>query len=339
MDNVKLKKEYSSLMKRARELTKEDCCFLCKKKVSSFCNSHSIPQFVMKNVSYNGKVLVGENSISKEALLLDDIKGINNSWTFFSICNECDNVYFKNYENESNLDISKIDNEIMAEIALKNFLQMIYKRKIEKKIDELLSPIFINEDVTKKLDLRDFTRDLNRAKNIIDKNLKSGMKIIFYRELDYVVPIAVQQTLSVYKDYRGYIVNDVLNAPDSEILHVAHIAVFPLKHKSVILVFSHKDDTNWRVLQRSIELLNYDDQLIYVSYLIFKFTENYVISPRIDNNFINNENLIKLSKESYDYKSKFIKPWEGFDMNCKLVDFRDVPCVFDKQFRLDKQNL
>lgn len=65
--------------------------------------------------------------------LLDDDKGINQSGTFHIICSECDNKIFSDYEEPKNyrdLPTSKM----IAQIAMKNYLKSIAKRKLEMAI-------------------------------------------------------------------------------------------------------------------------------------------------------------------------------------------------------------
>ncbi len=43
MDDIELTKRFNEINHRAEEQSKLDYCLLCKKKVTSFCNSHSLP--------------------------------------------------------------------------------------------------------------------------------------------------------------------------------------------------------------------------------------------------------------------------------------------------------
>lgn len=49
----KILNEYKS---KATANAKSDTCYLCQKKSSSFCNSHSVPQFCLKNIAAQGEV-------------------------------------------------------------------------------------------------------------------------------------------------------------------------------------------------------------------------------------------------------------------------------------------
>ena len=52
---------------KAENYIRNDCCILCKNKVTSFCNSHLIPQFVLNNICDCGKLAVGQQIIENEA--------------------------------------------------------------------------------------------------------------------------------------------------------------------------------------------------------------------------------------------------------------------------------
>ncbi len=44
-------------MKEAHQAEKRDTCYFCRKSVTSFCNSHSVPKFCLENIATNGDVL------------------------------------------------------------------------------------------------------------------------------------------------------------------------------------------------------------------------------------------------------------------------------------------
>lgn len=46
---IPIDKNISRMFKKVRAQAKEEHCAVCGKPCSSFCNSHSVPQFVYKN--------------------------------------------------------------------------------------------------------------------------------------------------------------------------------------------------------------------------------------------------------------------------------------------------
>ena len=57
MESMDAKKFMSRLVKSSKQKAKLKVCPLCGKEQTSFCNSHSIPQFVLNNIAVNGKLL------------------------------------------------------------------------------------------------------------------------------------------------------------------------------------------------------------------------------------------------------------------------------------------
>ena len=69
------KKEISHIQRKVRELSKPTTCLLCGEPQSSFCNSHLVPQMVLKNIAKNGKLL--QASLLMRIEDIDIEKGIN----------------------------------------------------------------------------------------------------------------------------------------------------------------------------------------------------------------------------------------------------------------------
>lgn len=107
MESMDAKKFMSRLVKSSKQKAKLKVCPLCGKEQTSFCNSHSIPQFVLNNIAVNGKLLqfaaLAAYKPMIEENLVDIEKGIKNSCTFQFICRECDSKLFSDYEDEISL--------------------------------------------------------------------------------------------------------------------------------------------------------------------------------------------------------------------------------------------
>ena len=80
-----LQKQFNQIMKEARSNSKLEYCLCCNKKVSSFCNSHSIPKFILSNLSERGMILNSNYYFGSTLMKFE--KGINNSGTFHRIMN------------------------------------------------------------------------------------------------------------------------------------------------------------------------------------------------------------------------------------------------------------
>ena len=336
-NEIELLKQRRHLIRQADKDSKQEKCLLCQKKMDSYCNSHIIPQFVLNNIADNGHLYMGiesfhvleKNSICKE-------KGVNNTWVFRVICKDCDKHYFADYETEGAL-LTQPNTKVMAEIALKSVMMQIAKRYHEIALYNLMQDSIIDKyllDEQNELDLRDYLHDFRRSKKIIDKNLKSGFILLYYKILNYVTPIAMQGPIVVHRDIDGEIVNDVNNYSHNICMQDLFCCVFPLKEKTVVLAFHYRDDTNYKKFDRKFLRLDEEQKLAYLNYLIFKYCEHYAISPNIKTEILMNTNLIKLSKENNDQESSFASVEELLWGNHKLVDWKDIPNLLAENNKL-----
>ena len=135
MHKPQINKELSRSLSSARSSAKGSNCFICKNKCDSFCNSHSVPQFCLRKIADKGKVL--QSGLQEEFPLLGDDTGVKKAGIFFLICHNCDNTKFQEYENPQSYN-QQISQTILAQIAMKNTLQLISKRKIEYQLYKIL---------------------------------------------------------------------------------------------------------------------------------------------------------------------------------------------------------
>lgn len=326
-------KRLSKTKRKAIEDSKQEACLLCGEKCSSFCNSHIIPQFVLNNIALNGQLHRGLDYFFFPNSPLSALKGVNNTWTFRIICNNCDQKYFRDYESEESL-LSSPTTKMLAEIGLKGTMMQIAKRYYERAVfaqysDSIKNKAFLDEEHA--LDLRDYFFDFKRLKKIIDKNLKSGISLVYYTILDYVTPIAMQGPIAVHRDLDGEIVNDVYDYNPNTKMQSLFCSIFPLKQKTVIILFHLRDDRNYVKFDKKFATLNDQDKLCYISYLVFKYCEHFAISPKIKPEILANENLNKLAKERNDSPKPFLSIDDLFSENQRLVSWNDVPNLLSKE--------
>lgn len=146
-NNIELRKELSRMLKKARANAKPDKCIICGEPQTSFCNSHSVPQMVLKKICDDGELLYINSLVGLEAVNMK--KGINNAGTFHFICNTCDGNLFQGYEDAEILKKYPTDT-MLAEIALKNVLLMLSKRNEEKALFDIAQKErkgFLNKEI------------------------------------------------------------------------------------------------------------------------------------------------------------------------------------------------
>ena len=130
-----LKKDWSAFCHQVEQNAQPDHCLLCGKKMTSPCNSHVVPRFILERIAEKGMVSYGQ-SLFENACKNDYIKtttGIKNAFTFRLICNDCDKLRFCHYEEtESILNYDNFNREkqkqILSEMAIKTHLSHIYTK-------------------------------------------------------------------------------------------------------------------------------------------------------------------------------------------------------------------
>ena len=322
-DMIETKKKVAKFLKEVRDESKPSRCIVCGRLQSSFCNSHSVPRMVLKNIAENGNVLQANALVGME--IIDTEKGVNNSGTFQFICRECDASLFKDYENQDNLLAQPIDNKIIAEIVLKDTLVMLSKRNQEKviyskgakmgKIDGVENMI-----ETQELDEREYRDEMQLYMELIN-NCNDSFNVVYHTILPYVVPIATQTIIAMQKDLEGVEINNLYDFSPAIRIQNIHIAVFPLEDSTVVVMFYHKRDRKYRKFWRQMNSISEGRRLEIINYLIFKYSENYYLAPSIKETIEHDEKLVQLSREYNEM------PNLGYILsNTMISEYKPVQC-------------
>ncbi len=327
-ENIEIKKKINEIKKKAHRDAKQSSCIICGENQTSFCNSHLVPRMILKNIALNGEVLNANSAMSIPCI--DDKNGVNNAGTFQFICRECDSKWFQEYENEGNL-MDKPSDAMLAQIALKNIIMMLSKRYDERELWKRIGQEMQNLENSKllediqNLDMNEYLNEIEMYKEIITNEVLGGFRILFFEKLPYVVQIAVQTPMAIYKDPDGFVVNDVYNMDENIRIQNMHVCVFPLKTESIVLVFHHLRDKNYRKIRHYFNSHSSEQNLQYINYLIFAYTENFYFSPQIKTIIEENEKLRKLSQENNE------KPNFGFqtlfdeEVGSEPVKMEEIP--------------
>ena len=285
----------------------------------------------------NGKVINAAYALELD--FVDQEDGIMRSGTFFLICNECDRLLFSDYESETNL-LETPCNLLLAEIAVKDALLQVSKRNYEIELYDLLQNEYNRYenkellDTIHELDLRDYMFDYRRAKKIIDKRLKSGYILTYTTILPYVVPIAAQTGITLIRDIKGNIVNDIYDTSPMIRMQTLHCCIFPLTSSTRIILFHHKDDRNYIHFDDQFGRLSPDEQLQRVNYMLFQHSENYFASPIIKDVLSSDENLKRLCEENGELPNLGFVHIDEINNPRKIVPIDDVPNLLSEQYKL-----
>lgn len=208
---IRKNKMFSRLSSQAAENTKRNDCYYCGKGCTSFCNSHSIPSFALERIADKGKVFSFlDNSLnpSKES------RGIKNTGTFQIICNDCDSKVFHDYENPDGYNNSP-SNTILSQIAMKNYLHLIWKKTIEIEFYRLFknkggAGIADEKIFWAEIDLDNYSKEYQFSKKSLEKN-NNSYYLCFFKHLNYVIPYAAQDAITLVGDLEDEIINDIYN--------------------------------------------------------------------------------------------------------------------------------
>ena len=336
------KKKISKMMKEARQLAKRNTCYYCNKPVESFCKSHSVPQFCLRNIASNGDVLTLNAVIDNP--IIDIEKGIGEAGTFRLICRECDSTIFSDYENPDNYNTIPTS-KMIAQMALKNNLKLISKRLIEIEFYNILSTILKNGQVVaneknyiNKLDLNAYIDSYIKARRSIEKNNRTDYYICYYEKLDYVVPIAFQGSLCLAYDFDGNVINDIYNtSPEYDAKNI-HLSILPLKNESVIVMFIDNGDKRYRRFYKQFSKLSLEDKLAALTFIIFAYSEDMYFSKTIYDETVNNQALCNVGRTGQDVLSStpFFDSMEVIRDSYDLNKMHDIPNLLSEKYKLNK---
>lgn len=321
---------------------KSDICYLCQKKSSSFCKSHSVPQFCLRNIAVEGKVYYINTILENEFIPISE--GIGRAGVFKIICRDCDSKWFQDYENQSSYG-KTITEQMMAQIALKDSLLMLSKRFYERELyklvaneSEFASAVASYQLRNIEADIIDYQKIFYHAKalcRINQEKFKSNYRLVFYQELDYVVPLAFQGPIALRFGFDKKVINDIYNTSPKYRIQNIHIGVFPLKNKTVVFLFYEKKDDRYRRFFKDFRKYSVRDRLEIINYIIFLYSENFFLSPNLDVKIFNDESfksivrcetdIITESPISKDKMSKY-----------NLQNWNNIPNFLSKEFAIKK---
>lgn len=300
-EEIRLSKMFSRLSSQAAKNTKRDRCYYCGKICSSFCNSHSIPTFALERIAENGKIFSFlDNSLnpSKES------RGIKNTGTFQIICNDCDSKVFQNYENPNGYNSLPSD-DMLSQIALKNYLQLIWKRTNENELYRILKTQYNSSIADEKLfwgkiDLDYYSKEYIYTKRALEKN-DNYYYICIFRKLDYVIPYAAQAAITLVGDLEDNLINNLYETDVDSKTSCIHIMALPLKETSIVLAFIKNGEKRYRKFYKQLQKLSSDDQLSTINYILFSNSENIFVNPTIAKTLVNDDVFQDVCKITADY--------------------------------------
>lgn len=326
---IAFRKIYSKLSGKIEDKNSA-ICPICSQPIKSFCNSHSLPRFCLKQIADNGMVI--SPSFIFNCPIFESETGVAKAGTFHLICERCDHEAFSEYENPQNY-FEQPSEKMLAQIALKTSLRFIYKRILEinmyqNLVENYPVPYLESALATSRRDYNDFFKDFKYAKKAIANSINPQYQIGYFRKLNYVIPSATQVEFILITDLNGCIINNIYNISPSYNLQPLHLCLFPLETSSIVLLFFKKGHNGLRKFCKSIKELTEYEQLQLISYMGFLYCEDIYM----------NQNIKELLKK-YDSAKKTIETSSismGFTENPeKVSDFQKISCI-KKEFDLNQ---
>lgn len=319
-------------------LTKNKVCLLCgKKMIGDVCCSHTIPQFVLKNIADNGEVLTGNNIGNA---LLKSKSGIGIALTFKLICQECDSYRFQDYE-KSDLSLESFTQDALREIVKKNYLRLIYKS------DEFLN-YFISISNRIKHDSLPYLCHMELFNmecyyKLFKETDKSKFYIIDKFELPYNTCMAFQSTIALKTGFDGELINGlgkyntkiddfrseklIKYLIDNYYNHL-HLSIYPLGDRTEVILFIKDGNTKYRKFYKNYRKLSFEEKLYVLNYIILLYSEEYAINPKsYMNHKISNETL-EVLKTTTNYSPKF------YEKEARTIDEKELISETISRFKL-----
>lgn len=115
--------------------------------------------------------------------------------------------------------------------------------------------------------------------------------ILYLKWCSRILPKQVNYT-------EGIEINNIYDMRPEVRMQNIHIGVFPMNDYSIVYAFYHRRDRLYRRLHHQMNCMSLAKKLELINYWIFKYTENYYISPEIQIVIDKDDKLKELSREN-----------------------------------------
>ncbi len=282
---------------------KPGACVLCGADNPSFCNSHTIPQFCLREIAVNGKLRTINTAIEIDLLRKDE--GINSAGTFRMICRECDSKFFSDYENPDRFNAhSPLGNDLLGKIAVKVLLLEQYKARMQMAfLSTAFAELGMDIQASNTIEVRsqdqvDFARQLEHSL-LCAQNKGDGYRVLLDIGLQYTVPLAFQGQITLAADFEGNLINDVLNYSDEYRIEPLYVCIFPFQCSSRVLVFCRDASyARYSKFHRRLRALCQGDALQAVLKMIVGYSEEVYFSPLLPESIFVDKGFAELSRLS-----------------------------------------
>ena len=316
----KTKLQEAEFVRAIDKFTKVDNCVLCGKKITSACNSHVVPQFILKEIAENGHVSYGHALHTINIKGLDRTTGVKNAYTFRLICKDCDRKTFQDYENPLNLEnFDSLDlntkKKILCEMAIKTHLSHIsmkYRRMVARDLPTGGKLGTLEQEgkliFAERIDMEEHERYIQMLRKFIKSN-KNPFVVLYDKVLDYKTKLATQTVINYNYDLTGKKIFDPnLVIYDNECRYF-YLMILPQKDKTRILFYIEKEYLpNVQVIADQFQSLSDGDKLHFLFISLLIHDQQFYMAPTFaETIFKKNKKIVKLyvsTEVSARYQSK-----------------------------------
>ena len=310
------KREASEFFGALNKYSRVDHCVLCDRKMTSPCNSHVVPQFILKNISEDGKVSYGHALFKKKVLGLDKPTGINNAYTFRIICRECDRSRFINYENPYNLkEFDSLDlnlkKQILCEMAIKAHLSHINMKYRKIVMMDMVNQGRLGElekrgefVFAERFDIEEHTTYINYLSKKHGSN-NNPFEVLYNRVLDYKTKFATQTVINFNFDLNGEQIFDPFCFENNECRYF-YLMILPLEDCTRVMFYIEKKSVkNVSRLIEQFDALTEEEKLHFLFIALIIHDQQFYISPSLASSIHKNDKkLIKLYTKTNEINLK-----------------------------------
>ena len=342
---IEVNKRIGEVRHIGEKKARPDACSICGESNRSFCSSHSIPQFCLREIAHKGKLRTINSSIKVDFMRRE--VGINRAGIFKMVCRECDNAFFADYENPENyVDGTDLDAKLLGEIAFKVCLLEQYKARVEiATLNEAhkrsgISGGFINTVDARSMDLIDDEFQLGCARDaLLGKG--SGYRVLFDASLEHTAPITFQGQIALASDFEGKMINDIYNPSSDYHIEPVFVCVFPLRQGTRVFMFCRDAGyARFSRFHRQIRSLSQSRAFLSIVKIMLAYSEEIYFSPLLPDSVFEDDSFsllarwsnirLLLSDESLRRRRKQVCS------ECALNSLPDPPNLLSKEYSMSR---
>ena len=321
-NNIKPDLEMIKLEKFVNENASLKECLFCGAKMTSACNSHIVPRFILNNIAENGHVSYGYALSKIDYAGMNKTTGIKNAHTFRMICNDCDQLNFKSYEDKEKLsNFSTLDqkskNQILGEMAIKAHIahiDMKYKRYIRAAAMQHENE-YANVIKACGLDISEHRGYIYSIKH----NMFFGndqFDLLYFKELPYRTHVASQTIINYCYDLKGNQVFDPLLLKNSNQCRYFYLMILPFENKTLVFFYIEKSNVNNVVdIIEQFEELSEDDKLHFLFISLIIHDQQIYLSPSLAEYIVKHDKKLErlYTKTEFTENQKIIAKFKKYN--------------------------